>query len=77
MTNITQHIKMQRHYFANKGASSQSYGFPVVTYGYESWTIKKAEHRRIDGFKLWCWKRLLSPLDHKEIQLVNPKGNQS
>ena len=33
--------------------------FPVVTYGYESWTIKKAEHRRIDAFELWCWKRLL------------------
>ena len=33
--------------------------FPVVMYGYESWTIKKAEHRRIDAFELWCWKRLL------------------
>ena len=32
--------------------------FPVVTYGCESWTIKKAEHRRIDVFKLWCWRRL-------------------
>ena len=39
-----QHIKNQRHYFADKGLSSQSYGFSVVTYGYESWTIKKAEH---------------------------------
>ena len=38
-----QHIKKQRHYFANKGPSSQGYGFPVVMYGYESWTIKKAE----------------------------------
>ena len=35
------------------------YGFPVVTYGCESWTIKKAEHRRIDAFDLWCWQRLL------------------
>ena len=43
-----QHIQKQRHYFANKGPSSQSYGFPVVMYGYESWTIKKAECRRID-----------------------------
>ena len=42
-----QHIKKQRHYFANKGPSSQSCGFPVVMYGCESWTIKKAEHRRI------------------------------
>ena len=33
--------------------------FPVVTYGYESWTVKKAEHRRIDAFELWCWRRLL------------------
>ena len=40
-----QHIKKQRHYFTNKDPSSQSYGFPVVTYGYESWTIKKAEHQ--------------------------------
>ena len=33
--------------------------FPIVMYGYESWTIKKGEHRRIDGFELWCWRRLL------------------
>ena len=51
--------------------------FPVVMYGCESWTIKKAEHRRIDVFELWCWRRLLSPLDCKEIQPVHPKGNQS
>ena len=54
-----EHIKKQRHYFANKGPSSQSYGFPVVMYGCESWTIKKAEHRRNDAFELWCWRRLL------------------
>ena len=53
-----QHILKQRHYFANKGPSSQSYGFPVVMYGCESWTIKKAEHWRIDAFELWCWRRL-------------------
>ena len=51
--------------------------FPVVMYGCESWTVKKAEHRRIDAFELWCWRRLLSPLDGKEIQPDNPKGNQS
>ena len=51
--------------------------FPVVMYGCESWTIKKAERRRIDAFALWCWRRLESPLDCKEIQPVNPKGNQS
>ena len=37
--------------------------FPVVMYGCESWAIKKAEHQRIDVFELWCWRRLLSPLD--------------
>ena len=49
--------------------------FPVVMYGCESWTIKKAECRRIDAFELWCWKRktLESPLDCKEIQPVHPK----
>src|SRR5574340_74105 len=57
-----QHIKKQRHYFANKGPSSQSYGFPVVMYGCESWTVKKAERRRIDAFELWCWRRLLRDL---------------
>ena len=54
-----QHIQKQRHYFANKGLSSQSCGFPVVMYGCESWTIKKAECWRIDAFGLWCWRRLL------------------
>ena len=47
--------------------------FPVAIYGYESWTIKKAENWRIDAFELWCWRRLLSPLESKEIQLVHPK----
>ena len=53
------HIKKQRHYFANKGPSSQSYGFPVVVYGCESWTIMKAEHQKIDALELWCWRRFL------------------
>ena len=50
--------------------------FPVVIYGCESWTIKKAEHRRIDVFEL-LEKTLESPLDCKEIQPVHPKGDQS
>ena len=54
-----QHIKKQRNYYADKGPSSQGYGFPVVTYGCESWTVKKAECQRIDAFELWCWRRLL------------------
>ena len=59
MTNLDNILKKQRHYFANKGPSSQGYGFPVVMYRCESLTIKKTEHRRIDAFKLWCWRRLL------------------
>ena len=47
-----EHIKKQRHYFANKGPSSQSYGFSSSHYGCESWTIKKIERRRIDAFEL-------------------------
>ena len=54
-----QPIKKQRHYFANKRPSSQSYGFLVVMYRCESWTIKKAECQKIDAFKLWYWRRLL------------------
>ena len=50
--------------------------FPVVMYGCESWTVKKAEHRRIDAFELWCWRRLKSPLDCKEIQPVHSEGDQ-
>ena len=50
--------------------------FPVVMYGCESWTVKKAECRRIDAFELWCWRRLLSPLDCKEIQPVHSEGDQ-
>ena len=57
MTNLDS-IKMQRHYFANKGLY-KAVVFPVVMYGCESWTIKKAERQRIDAFELWCWRRLL------------------
>ena len=56
--------------------------FPVVMYGWESWTVKRAERQRIDAFELWCWRRLLSiPWTAqeyiKEIQPVHPKGDQS
>ena len=52
--------------------------FPVVMYGCESWTIKKAEHWRIDAFQLWCWRSLLTvPYYSNEIKSVHPKGNQS
>ena len=54
-----QHIKNQRHYFANKGHLVKAMVFPVVMYGCESLTIKKAECQRIDTYELWCWRRLL------------------
>ena len=50
--------------------------FPVVMYGCESWTIKKAEGQGIDASELWWWRTLKSPLDCKEIQPVHPKGDQ-
>ena len=50
--------------------------FPVVMYGCERWTVKKTEHRRIDAFELWCWRRLESPLDCKEFQPVHSEGDQ-
>ena len=50
--------------------------FPVVRYGCESWTVKEAEHRRIDAFELSCWRRLLRVLDCKEIQPVHSEGDQ-
>ena len=52
--------------------------FPVVMYRCEKWTIKKAEHQKIDAFKTWCWEKTLeSPLDSKKIKPVHPKGDQS
>ena len=66
-----QYIKKQRHYFVNKGPSVKAIVFPVVMYGYESWTIKKAEHRRIDAFELWCWRRLL------RVPWTTRRSNQS
>ena len=52
-------IEKQRHYFANKDPYSQCYGFSIVTYGCEIWTITKTECQRIDAFELWCWRQLL------------------
>ena len=54
-----QHIKKQGYYFANKAHLVKVMVFPVVMYGCECWTIKKAKHQRIDAFELWCWRRLL------------------
>ena len=69
-----QSIKRQRHHFVNKGCIVKALVFPVVMYGCESWTIKKAEYQRTDAFEL-LEKPLESPLDNKESKLVNPKGN--
>ena len=66
-----QHIKKQRHYFVNKGPSSHVMVFPVVMYGYESWIIKKTEHRRIDVFELWYWRRLF------RVCCIARRSNQS
>ena len=79
MTNLdnVQCIKKQRYHSANKGPNSQSYGFPVVKYGCESWTIKKVECQRIDAFKLLCWRRLLrvpwtaSRSNHSVLKEIN------
>ena len=70
-----QQIKKERHHFADKVIKALV--FPVVMYECESWTIKKAECLRTDAFQLWCWRRFESPLDRKEIKLVNPEGNRS
>ena len=61
ITNLDSVLK-SRHYFNDKGPSSQSYGFSVVMYGCESWTIKEVEHQRIDALELWCRRRLLRVL---------------
>ena len=76
MTNLDSLLKNRDITLPTKVHIVKAMVFPVAMYGCESWTIKKAEHRRIDVFELGCWRRLLSPLDNKEIKLVHPKGNQ-
>ena len=66
-----QHIKKQRYHFANEGSSSLSYGFPVVMYGCDSWSIKKADCWRIDAFELWSWRWLFW------VPLTARRSNQS
>ena len=56
---LRQHINRQNHCFTNKVHLVKAMVFPVVMYGCQSWTIKKAEHWRTDAFELWCWRRLL------------------
>ena len=59
MTNLDSILKSRDITLPTKVQLVKAMVFPVVTYGCESWTIKKAEHRRIDAFELWCWRRLL------------------
>ena len=76
MTNLDSILKSRDITLPTKVHLVKAMVFPVVMYGCESWTVKKAERRRIDAFELWCWRRLLRvPWTAK--RLVNPKGNQS
>ena len=77
MTHLDSRFKSRDITLRTKVCLVKAMVFPLVMYGCESWTVKKAEHRRIDAFEQWCWKRLLSPLDFKEIQPVRSKGDQS
>ena len=76
MTSLDSTLKSRDITLPTKAYLIKAMAFPVVMYGCESWTIKKAECWRINAFELWCWKRLESPLDSKEIKPVNLKGNQ-
>ena len=66
-----QHIQKQRHYIANKVHLVKAMVFPVVMFGCENWTVKKAEHWRTDAFELWCWRRLL------RVHWTERRSNQS
>ena len=77
MTNLDSILKSRDITLPTKFRLVKAVVFPVVMYGCESWTIKKAECQRTDAFKLWCWRRLFeSPLDSKEVKPVNPKAYQ-
>ena len=75
MTNLDSIFKSRDITLLTKVHIGKAMVFPVVMYGCESRTVKKAERQRIDAFELWCWRRLQSPLDCKEIQPVHPKGD--
>ena len=76
MTNLDSILKSRDITLLTKVCQVKAMVFPVVMYGCESWTIKRADFQRIDALELWCWRRLESPLDCKEVKPVNPKGNQ-
>ena len=77
MTNLDSILKSRDITLPTKVHIVKTMVLPVVIYGCESCTTKKAEHQRTDAFKLWCWRRTLeSHLDCKDIKLVNPNENQ-
>ena len=77
MTNLDSIFKSRDITLPTKVRLAKAMVFPVVMYGCESWIVKKAECQRIDAFELWCWRRLVIPLDCKEIEPVHSKGDQS
>ena len=77
MTNLDSVFKSRDITLPTKVRIVKAMVFPVVIYVCESWTVKKAKLLRIVSFELWCWRRLLSPLDCKEIQPIHPKGDRS
>ena len=76
MTNLDSIFKSRDITLPTKVRLVKAMVFPVVMYGGESWTVKKAERRRIDAFEVWCWRTLEGPLDCKEIQPVHSQGDQ-
>ena len=76
MTNLDSILKSRDITWSTKVRLVKARVFPVVMYGCESWTMKKAEHQRTDAFELWCWRRRFRVSDFKEIQPVYPKRNQ-
>ena len=77
MTNLDILLKIRDITLPTKVRLVKAMVSPVVMYGCESWTVKKAERQKIDAFERWCWRTLESPLDCEEIQPVHPKGDQS
>ena len=78
MTNLDSLLKSRDITLSTKVRLVKAMVFPVIMYGCESWTIKKAERLRSDAFEPWCWRRFLRVyLDCKEIQPAHPKGDQS
>ena len=77
MTNLDSLLKSRDVTLPTKVCLVKAMVFQVVMYGCESWTVKKAEHRRINAFELWCWRRPWESLGLQGDQPVHPKGNQS